>query len=355
MGSQSQIKFDDNHYQQIMKKFNYEPTKFSRINFGLKNVLEEDLQRRWLCHHGADKASKRLSEGKKTIISTGIGISGVPHIGTISQIMRLSYFQTAGIDVNFVLGDLDAYNGKNKDLHYVIELTKQYFEFMKRLGLENKHGTTVRDQYNSPIVLRTMYLIGKYANEDLFVNAEEELHEFYAKSGKVDDNMSYRRKLSLNLMTADFIHLLLSDSYDNVIVALGIDEHQYVLFARRILERLTGSEFQPVCEDKLIAGLYSPLIIGLYGYPKMSKSFPQSSITVLTPKDDVASAIRNGEGDYDFPENNVIFQMMSAVGECSAEELKVNYDACSKRNSIWNGIKEQFIDKLLNVIEKWPA
>jgi len=355
MESKIQIRFDDAHYKKIMKKFNYEPSRFSRINFALRAVLEEDLQLRWLCHHDADKASKRMAEGRKTTVSTGIGISGVPHIGTISQIMRAAYLQKAGIDVRFVLGDLDAYNGKNKELGYVLEMTKKYSEFVKRLCLGGKEKAGVRDQNSDSGTLRTMYLIGKFMDEKMFKEAEEELHDFYVKGGKVDNDMSYRRRLSLNLMTADFIHLLIHDGYDNVIVTLGIDEHQYVLFARKTLENMKNSEFENICKEKLISGLYSPLIVGLYGYPKMSKSFPESSITVLTPDDQIADAIRNGEGSYDFPENNVVYQMMSSVGGYSSFELRQKYEDCLKRNSKWKKAKDEFVGRLLEIKNKWPG
>ena len=212
----------------------------------------------------------------------------------------------------------------------------------------------VRDQNSAPDILRTMYLIGKVENEGMFENAEEELHDFYVKGGKVDNGMSYRRKLSLSLMTADFIHLLIHDNYDNVIVTLGIDEHQYVLFARNTLENMKNSEFGEACREKLISGLYSPLIVGLYGYPKMSKSFPESSITVLTPTDRIVDAIRDGEGSYDFPENNVVYQMMSSVGGYSAPELKEKYEACIKRNSKWRKAKDEFAGRLIDIKDKWP-
>ena len=355
MAPKTTIKFDDRHYHQIMKKFNYEPSRFSRINFALRSVSEEDLQRRWLCHHDADIASERLANGRKTVVSTGIGISGEPHIGTISQIMRLAYLQKAGIDTNFVLGDLDAYNGKNKDLAYVNELTGKYFEFMDNLGVRNQKGSIIREQQHELPVLRTMYLIGKFADEKMFHDAEEELHGFYARGGKVDMTMSYRRRLSLNLMSADFIHLLVENKYDSVIITLGVDEHQYVLFARNVLDKMKESEFCSVCSEKLIAGLYSPLIAGFYGYPKMSKSFPDSSITVLTPDDKIAESIRNGESRQGFPENNVVYQMMAAVGDYLPSELKDIYNACLEHGQAWNAAKEGFIVRILAIKSRWPG
>lgn len=346
------IIFDKAYYERVMSEFGYDPLKFGQINFSLGSLSEEDLQRRWLCHHDGDVFAKDHSSGKKAIVSTGFGLSGTPHAGTLSQILRSIALQKAGVPVHMVLGDLDAYNGKAKPLSYTLELAERYREFVLNLGFNPDSPSILRSQFDATDVLRTAYLIGHYIDDDMFLRAEEDLHELYSEQGKVDRDMSYRRKLSLNLMTADFIHLHTDLGFDSVLVMLGIDEHQYVQFGKETVRRMK-SDPRLVDFEMLLAGMYSPLIRGFNDFPKMSKSFPESGITVDMSADKIMSRIMAGEGSSNRPENNVVYQMMAAASTLSAEELKRNYGACLEKRNEWDKVKVEYVDMLVDICEKW--
>ncbi len=123
-------------------------------------------------------------------------MSGIPHIGTLSQILRSIALQKAGIPVQMVLGDLDAYNGKARPLTETLKLAEKYKKFILKLGFNPKFPSILRSQYNEFGVLRTSYLIGHFMDDSMFQEAEEDLHGFYSKKGKVDKDMSYRRKIT---------------------------------------------------------------------------------------------------------------------------------------------------------------
>jgi tryptophanyl-tRNA synthetase len=312
-----------------MKEFGYDPIQFGKINFSLGTLKEEDLQMKWLCHHDGDTFAHGLSNGEKSIVSTGFGMSGVPHAGTVSVILRSIALQRAGVPVNMVLGDLDAYNGKGRPLKGTLELAEKYKNFALNLGFDNKPPSILRSQYNACDVLRTSYITGHYMDDNMFNNAEEDLHDFYSQHGKVDNNMSYRRKLSLNLMTADFINLHTDLNFKNVLVMLGIDEHKYVQFARETINRMKTDENAEKI-DMTIGGLYSSMNKGFCGYPKMSKSFPESSLSVDMSKDAIYSKIMN-EPQGKIPENDVVYQLMASASYYSPKELREKYDAFQSR------------------------
>lgn len=349
---EKKIIFDKKYYDSIMKEFNYNPLEFEKINFSLGKLNKEDLQRRWLCHHDGDKFSRDLEKGKKVIIATGFGLSGVPHIGTISQILRSISLQKAGIPVQIVLGDLDAYNGKTKPLKETLKLVNKYKKFIRSLGFKQDNGSVLRSQYNKLDVLRTSYLIGHFMDDKMFANTEEDLHHFYHSHGKVDKDMSYRRKLSLNLMIADFIHLYLVKGYKNVMVMLGIDEHQYIMFGRKTVKRIKLSK-QFKGFDMILSAMYSPLIKGFYNYPKMSKSFPESSISVDMNPREIQKRIVFGEGKYDKPENNVVYQMMASASFYSPEEIKERYSLCLTGGGAWEKARKDYAEMLINICSKW--
>ena len=335
-----------------MKEFGYNPLEFEKINFSLGKLRKDDLQRRWLCHHDGNSFVRDLKRGKKVIVSTGFGLSGEPHIGTLSQILRSISLQKAGIPVQIVLGDLDAYNGKNIPLKRTLELTKKYEKFILSLGFNRRKGSILRAQYNESDILRTSYIIGHFMDDNMFNESEEDLHSFYHKRGKVDKGMSYRRKLSLNLMIADFVHLHIKQHYKNILVMLGIDEHQYIRFGKETIKRMKESK-QFKNFNMTISAIYSPMIKGFYNHPKMSKSFPKSSINVNMKPEEIRNKIIYGEGKYDKPENNIVYQMMTSVSYYTAEEIKKLYELCLKGNSDWEKAKKEYAKVLIKICSKW--
>ncbi len=346
------ITFDRKYYSSIMKEFGYNPLEFEKINFSLGNLKKDDLQRMWLCHHDGNSFARDLEKGKKIIVSTGFGLSGEPHIGTLSQILRSIALQKAGIPVQIVLGDLDAYNGKTIPLKKTLELSKKYRRFILSLGFNKRKGSILREQYGELDVLRTSYIIGHFMDDKMFNEAEEDLHSFYHKRGKVDREMSYRRKLSLNLMIADFMNLCFEHKYRNILVMLGIDEHQYIRFGRETIRRMKESkQFENF--DMTLSAIYSPMIKGFFNYPKMSKSFPKSSISVNMNPEQIKHRIIYGEGKYDKPENNVVYQMMASVSYYTAEEIKRLYKLCLKGGSDWEKSKKKYAEILIKICSKW--
>ncbi len=345
------ISFDKDYYRKIMTDFGYDPFEFEYFNFSFKDINQEILQTKYLCHYKGKDFSLALKNNTPSIVTTGFGISGVPHIGTISQISRCIYFQKHSIPVQIVLGDMDAYNGKNKDLKYVLELTDRYKQFILALGFKTDKNNILRDQFTELSILKNSYMLGKYMSDDMFSVVEEDLHDLYSAQGKVDINMSYRRKLSLNLMASDFVSI--GQEYNNVLVMLGVDEHKYVRFTQETIQLLKEDKNSPFKYFNLSA-VYTPMIKGFNSYPKMSKSFPDSSISVTSSKDEIVDKILNSEGNYVYPEDNVVFQMICALdSHSSVDTIKDMYENCKLKNRKWVNYKLEFADYLIDLISKW--
>lgn len=233
------IVFDEKYYNRVIKEYAYNSFTAEHINFSLGNLSKEELQAKWLCHDGGDLFAEDFRKGKKCIIATGFGLSGVPHVGTLSQILKAVRLQRAGIPVSMVIGDLDAYNNKNTSLYKTLELVEPYRKFIISLGFDVSNSI-LRAQFDDLDTLRVFYLIGRYMDDNLFDKAEEDLHGSHRKSVQKNSNtkMYFRRKLSLGLMTADFINLYMREKYDHVLVMLGIDEHKFVGLAKEVTKRI---------------------------------------------------------------------------------------------------------------------
>jgi tryptophanyl-tRNA synthetase len=132
--------FNNDYYLKLIKEFNYNPLDFNSINFNLKKIKKEVLEQKWLCHFNADIFADKLNNNEKSVITTGIGLSGSPHMGTLSQIFRIIFLQKNGIDTQMVLGDLDSYNARNQNLDVVKERAEIYKNFILDLGYDETNG-----------------------------------------------------------------------------------------------------------------------------------------------------------------------------------------------------------------------
>lgn len=351
--SNCDIQFNADYYYDIMSKFGYNPLEFERIDFRLGDWSKEDLQRQWLCHVRGRLFADGYDRKERVIATTGFGLSGIPHMGTISQILRAIRLQQNKIPVQIVLGDLDAYNGKATKLGFSRDLAKRYKDFILKLGFNDTKPNVLRDQYDSLKVLRLAYLLGHFMDDKMFMLAEEDLHKFYSNRGKVDSTMTYRRRLSLNLMIADFLELYVEKKFHHVIVFLGIDEHQYIKFGVDAISKACQDGDWLEQKNISISSLYSSIIRGFYGYPKMSKSFPESAITVDMPFHKILERIMDGEGDIVIPEENVVYQMISSASLYSADEIAEAYSACLKQSPDWKNIKRKYADHLDKICAQW--
>jgi len=348
----SDVVFNQEYYNLVMSEFGYSPMEFEPISFSLGDMHNIDLQRQWLCHANGRSFAHLMSQGKKVIATTGFGLSGIPHMGTLSQILKAIRLQQSGIAVQIVLGDLDAYNGKNIPLAKTQDLASAYRKFILDLGFDTSDPNSLRSQYDSLSTLRLSYLIGHHMDDEMFDLAEEDLHDFYSRQGRVDSSMTYRRKLSLNLMIADFLELFMN-GFDAIMVMLGIDEHRYVDFGRKTLAK--ARDYHPALKDKEYSAIYSGIIRGFHGYPKMSKSFPKSGITVNMSVEEISELILHGESATALPESNVVYQLISSVSLYDNNDIQEAYEECRSQSERWEKIKKDYVEHLHNLCNLWST
>lgn len=333
------MEFNEKYYEETIRKYNYNPLDFAPMDFTFSGIPKNTMRLKWLCHSGLNN----IFDFDSTIVTTGVGLSGIPHMGTLSQILRSIFLQKQGVNVQLVLGDLDSYNARNKPLEFVLDLSKKYTEFIQELGFDKTKGI-LRNQNENCEINRLAYLLSKYVSDQDFLDTEEELSELYINE-KVYEGITFPVKQAILLMIADFIALDKMEHYKNIIVMLGLEEHKYILLARKILDRM-GS-------DANLCSMYSRIIKGLRGYPKMSKSIPASSIRVDMSSNEIRNQIIYEDDLFDIPENSVVFQMICSLSTYSAEEIDEIYNHCVGKDAIWHEYKRDFAERLVKICEKW--
>lgn len=335
--------FTDDYYVKVIKKYGYSSLKFHNISFNLPGIDIKTMKNMWLCSFNIDNNFKHP---KKVLFTTGIGLSGPPHLGTISQIMRAIKLAEHN-DVQIVLGDVDAYTGRKVSWQSTQILKEKYKNFINNMGFNG----IIRDQSSLNLnVYITHSKISKYFSHTIANQSEEELHDLYVSNGKVDKEMTFNREYSLSLMCADFISPLINCEYSDVVVFLGLDEHKYVQAANETMTMMS-SEF-PQLKNKSIKALYSPLISGFKGFPKMSKSFPESSINIEDSNYAIKKKIIND--DFLLEDNSTVtVQLMKAVGNYTEEELEKLTHIMQTDLKGWEKEKEKFSEKLIFIKENW--
>lgn len=336
--------FSEDYYQRVVREHGYDALDLERFTFSFAELSADELNMRWLCHH----RGRDFLDAPQTsrIITTGFGMSGVPHMGTVSQILGITRLQAGGERCQIVLGDLDAHNGKGRPLGQARELADRFAGFCRSLGFSDTAGV-LRSQYDDLDCLRDMYLLGFYADDADFDRAEEDNHGYYASMAIVDDRMTFRRKMSLALMAADFVAL--GQDHDAVLVLLGIDEHKYVRFTREVAQRF-GRDTH-LRGDFTLASVYSRLAVGFGGHPKMSKSIPGSSISVTTSPEEIAALVAGDEART--PEASPSYQLTCQMFFRPPAECAALARECAAASPAWRRARAELADYLISVTELW--
>lgn len=348
-----EMRMDLAYCEQIIRKNSYSPIGSAGDEISIGDMSLDEVCRRWVCHYKAESFVRAFAAGAPVSALTGFGMSGSPHVGTLYQIFNAISLQRRGIQVQLILGDIDAYCGKALPLNYVVDLAEKYAAFVAHVGFNKAAGSVVRAQYSSSVVSRTCLIAGKYMSDSMFESAEEDLHQLYSNRGKSDSSMTFRRKLSIALMTADILDLMLSENKDNVLVFLGMDEHKYVLFAEAVLEAM---KLEGVIKNKgaKICALYSPLIRGFNGYPKMSKSFLESSINAESTWEE-AKCLFDSDDSVSLPEDSVVLRMIEVVSDFSNAEVSSAREAFLTKGNHWSRWKRRYLDYLFGIFSQWKS
>jgi len=340
----SPVLFSEEYYQQVLADFGYANFELQQFDFALAGLDSATLNSRYLCHHRAEQYGRTAPAHR--IVTTGFGMSGPPHMATVSHILKMIELQQGGERCQIVLGDLDAYNGKSRPYSEVRELAERFAVFTRSLGFNDRQGI-LRSQVAHSSALEAMYLLSRYVDQGDFDVAEEDNHGYYAARGLVDDRMTFRRALSLALMAGDFTAL--GQLHDAVLVLLGLDEHRYVRFAQRAVERF--DEATPLRSGFALTAAYTRMVRGFGGHPKFSKSLPGSAIDVNTTGSDIHHLLAD---EPTSPEESATYQLMCQMPIYDAPAL-LELDAhCLRQTPTWRQEVGRFTDYLVHLSSLWP-
>ncbi|MFB6174129.1 MAG: hypothetical protein ABEI39_05745 [Halobacteriales archaeon] len=335
----------EDHYRAIEERYGYEPVAFDL------GSLPGERARTLFAFGNRGEAVAEAPEA--SLVATGLGMTGPPHVGTLGQMLTAVRLQEAGFDVQFVLADLEVYNGRGWPLDPLRERAERYRSFLLDLGFDPGEGR-LRTQFGAPEVMRTGHLLARYFDPEEDATPEgpptafEEALEAAYDDADIErgETTAFARETTGLLMLADFLHPLLDGDYGTVAVMLGADAHGWAVRANHLLDRAG--------HDARVAALYTRLIEGLAGHPKMSKSIPASRLDLAMEPAAIREAVTASE-EYDRPADSRTYQMMCLASEYSAAELAARREACAEGGAAWADAKAEYADYLADMAAAWPG
>jgi tryptophanyl-tRNA synthetase len=346
------------HYDTIREEFDYD-----RPDFDLGPLSAALVDRSFAATTDAEAVEAATDEA--TLFVASAGLTGTPHVGTVAQMFAVKRLEDAGFDTQFLVADYEKYAGSGRDIDVVRDLAADYETFLDRLGYEGR----VRTQYDAEDVMHTAFRLAPWFEFDPDLDVDHELTDweqalddaYEADQIEHEDatgSTEFAGRLTGLLCLADFMHPSLAEGYDRSVFILGIDEHALDIFNRRYLEE---TPFDPAFE-----GLFTRIVPGLDGYPKMSKTIPGSGIRMdMDPArvrelvlEEAASERQGGSGLSQAsgldPAESTVYQMLCLVSEYDGARLADLEEACRQGGAEWEAACEEYADYLAELASLWP-
>lgn len=333
------------HYEAVREEFDYDRPA---VDVG---GLDAGLVERAFAATTDVDALRRAAD-RDTLVVASAGLTGTPHVGTVAQMYAVKRFEEAGFDTQFLVADYEKYAGGGRDLDVVRDLAADYEAFLDGIGYDGD----VRTQYDDRDVMHTAFRLAPYFEFDSDLEFDVEPTEWVRRlrtayeADQVDhedagDTTEFARRLTGLLCLADFVHPTLADGYDQTVFVLGVDEHALVLANEYYLEDA------PV--DPAFEGLFTRMVPGLDGYPKMSKTIPGSGIAMDMPPGRVRRLVREAD-DGAPPAESTVYQMLALVSEYDADRLAELEAACRRGGEDWAAAVDEYADFLADLAAAWP-
>lgn len=336
-------------YETIAERGGYDPPPVP-----LGDLPEPYLRRAFAFGDGADRFAAGLAAGEPAVALVGVSTTGPPHVGTLGQVRAARRLQAAGVEVEFVVADLAACNAAGRDLATVRALADRYVAFVEALGFDEDRGR-VRTQSGARDVLLTAQLLSRYYDPDAAgagdpgpTAFERDLEAAYGAADPVgEETTAFAGDQVSLLLVADAAHPVLSLGYEHVLFVGGADNHGLAAFYNRVLAETPY--------DVRTAGLYTKLVGGLEGYPKMSKSIPASTLSLSASPERIREVVCERAEAYDAPGESLVFQILRLASDRDPAELPAVAAACAAGGEEWAATKREFADHLVEVAETWRA
>ena len=277
-----------------------------------------------------------LKTKSKFALLTGLMPSGIFHLGHMTVINQVIYYQKKGAKVYLLSADIEAQLTRNITPEETKKITiKEYLTNYFALGLSTKNLKFYFQSEGSK----------EYMNLSKLASAKTTFNEVKAIYGDI----SPQKLISALIQVADILYPQL-EGYDKTITPVGFDQLPHANFTRDVAGRMNF---------KLPSFTFHKLIPGLQGVTtKMSSSRPESYISLYDDEETVENKIKK----YAFsggqatlaehkkkggnPDIDVSFQWLRYMFEPDDKKLEKIYQEYKSGKLLTGELKTILIEKI---------
>jgi len=340
--AEKEIRMDDHFVQNIILKEGYFPIQ-GKISLGSISDIEF-LRSKFSCHYNLEKFND-VPKSRQHLI-TGFGPTNAPTGGTLSMILRALFFERkTGIDSTIIISNLGAFNSRNINIEKIDYLTERFIKFIRALGYKGELRT-----HNNFDLLVASNLTSKVLTIKDFLENKEITTDLYKKLGI--QGKDFPTFVDANFTVADILLPSILKKKQRILVFVGIEEYYFPKLANVVLQRFNKHHSgQFTSSDVLASSIFGHLIEGLNGFPKMSKSIPESSINLDDSENDLERKILK----CDSKDEKIILQMINLVSDWDLRRIKKANKAFREKGTTWIRFKKDYLNYFMDLKRIWES
>lgn len=335
-----EARMDRDFVQNIILKEGYSPINKT---IAIGSVFDLNfLKNKFSCHYNLGEFND-VSKSKQHFV-TGFGPTNAPTGGTLSMILRAIFFEReTGIDSTIIISNLGAFNSRNIALDRIGYLTERFIKFIRSLGFKGELRT-----HNNLNLLVASSLTSKMLTVKDFLENEEITTNLYKKLGI--QGKDFPTFVDANFTVADILLPCILEKKERILVFVGIEEYYFPKLANLVIQRFNKDyQKQFVSENALVTAAFGHLIGGLNGFPKMSKSIPESSINLNDSADELEQKILG----CDSKDEKIILQMINLVSDWDLEKINRANAAFENKTRDWPKFKKNYLEYFIGLKNAW--
>lgn len=338
--AKKELKMDRRFVQNIILKEGYAPIKKGVPIGSISDT--EFLNCKFSCQYNLKKFND-VSKSKQHIV-TGFGPTNAPTGGTLSMILRAIFFEKeTGVDSTIIISNLGAFNSRNITLGKIDYLTKRFIKFIRALGYKGE----LRTHNNFDLLVASSLTSKALTVKDFFENKEatNDLYKRLDLRGK-----DFPTFIDANFTVADIILPIILEKKRRILVFVGIEEYYFPKLANIVLQRFNKDypeQFTPL--EASVSAVFGHLIEGLNGFPKMSKSIPESSINLDDSYNDLRQKILKCKPE----DERIILQMINLVSNYDYKKIRKANKAFNEGGKTWIKFKTEYLNYFTTLKKIW--
>lgn len=305
------------------------------------------LMRRFSHANGAESVLAPATASDLHII-TGFGPTNAPTAGTLSVMLGVIELQRRlDAPMTVIVSELGAWNSRNVPWSQLEAVRDQMLSFLRRIGL-NETRTNLRSHLDFANLARAGK-IARYLTRQDFLDNSESLLELYDSHGLLGSEVGITVD---SLYTVADVLEPAENGTGHILMVSGLEEAYFTELARLVLERQEAAGDLSLGWEATIGALYFRVLEGLAGYPKMSKSIPESAIHLGMPNDTLAERILTDDPDSQPPLLTAI-ELASGWSETDLDSARDAYQHRDTEPNPWHQVKCRYLDTFIEYADQW--